>query len=71
VVGVWKEWTAKRLLAQVERSGSLWQEEFFDHVLRSEESFAEKWDYVRNNPVRARLVERAEDWPYAGSIHFE
>ena len=41
---------------------------FFDHLLRSEESYAQKWDYVRENPVRAQLVERVEDWPYAGEL---
>ena len=28
-----------------------------------------KWDYVLQNPVRAGLVARAEDWPLAGEIH--
>jgi REP element-mobilizing transposase RayT len=71
VMGAWKEWTAKRLLARLREPAPLWQEEFFDHVLRSKESYAEKWEYVRNNPVRAGLVAKAEDWPYAGSVHFE
>jgi putative transposase len=30
-----------------------WQKDFFDHVLRSEESFGSKWDYIQENPVRA------------------
>ena len=38
----------------------------FDHVLRSEESYGEKWLYVRDNPVRAGLVDDASDWPYQG-----
>ena len=38
-----------------------WQEGFFDHVLRSEESYAEKWEYVRLNPVRAGLCQRPEE----------
>ena len=42
--------------------------EYFDHVLRSDESYSEKWDYVRENPVRAGLVRSANDWPYFGSI---
>ncbi len=42
-----------------------WQKGFFDHVLRSEESRSEKWDYIRMNPVRAGLVERSVDWLYA------
>ena len=46
-----------------------WQDGFFDHVLRSEESYEEKRRYVRENPVRAGLVRRAEEWPYQGEIH--
>jgi putative transposase len=45
-----------------------WQKGFFDHLIRSDESHAEKWRYVRENRVRAGLVTRAEDWPYAGQI---
>jgi putative transposase len=43
------------------------QKGFFDHLIRSGESHAEKWRYVRENPVRGRLMERADDWPYAGA----
>lgn len=50
------------------RSGELWQPGFFDHVLRSEESYAQKWEYVLQNPVRAGLVEDPEEWPYHGEI---
>jgi len=45
-----------------------WQEGFFDHVLRSAESYSQKWDYVRMNPVRAGLCQKPEDWPYQGDI---
>ena len=46
----------------------VWQRRFFDHVLRSDESYAQKWNYVRENPVRAGLVANGDDWPYAGEI---
>ncbi len=46
----------------------LWQREFFDHVLRSSESYSEKWNYVRDNPVRAGLVVSAEGWALAGEV---
>jgi putative transposase len=45
-----------------------WQEGFFDHVLRSRESYAQKWEYVRMNPVRAGLCATPEEWPYLGEI---
>jgi len=46
-----------------------WQKGFFDHILRSSESYEEKWNYVHDNPVRAGLVADATAWPYAGEIH--
>jgi REP element-mobilizing transposase RayT len=45
-----------------------WQKTFFDHLLRSGESYSEKWNYVRENPVRAGLVKTADDWPFVGEI---
>ncbi len=48
--------------------GETWQRGFFDHLLRSSESYGQKWNYVRQNPVRAGLVARAEDWSYQGEI---
>jgi len=49
-------------------TSSIWQPGFFDHVMRNSESYASKWQYVRENPVRAGLVERSEDWLYQGEI---
>ncbi len=46
----------------------IWQEGFFDHMLRSNESMSQKWDYIRANPVRAGLVRQAEEWAYQGEI---
>jgi putative transposase len=64
----WKQWTSKRILAEPTVKGPLWQPEFFDHVLRSSESYSQKWDYVRENPVRAALIQDADDWPWQGEI---
>ena len=45
-----------------------WQSGFFDHLIRHSESYAQKWDYVRQNPVRAGLVSMPEEWPWQGEI---
>ena len=58
-----------RVLKQDGIAGPYWQKGFFDHVLRGSESASEKWEYVRNNPVRAGLVWRAEDWTFWGQLH--
>jgi REP element-mobilizing transposase RayT len=52
----------------VSSEDAAWEEGFFDHVLRSDESYAQKWNYVRENPVRTGLVKSVEDWPYQGEI---
>ena len=46
-----------------------WQKGFFDHVMRSADSYSLKWDYVRANPIRAGLASSPEAWPYQGQIH--
>ncbi len=44
--------------------GVVWQDESFDHVLRGDESFSETVEYIRQNPVRAGLVARPEDYEW-------
>jgi len=56
----WKRYVARELHVH-------WQDGFFDHRLRNDESWQEKAHYIRMNPVRAGLVERAENWPYTWS----
>jgi REP-associated tyrosine transposase len=72
-VGNWKSWTSRAINAlskprSAPAATTLWQREFFDHILRSNESYTEKWNYVRENPVRANLVQSADNWLYAGQI---
>ena len=45
-----------------------WQPGFFDHLLRNDESYSQKWNYVRENPVRAGLAKSPDDWPYQGEV---
>jgi putative transposase len=50
------------------REAPIWQKDCWDRQLRSSESYQQKWEYVRNNPVRAGLCRSADDWPYQGEI---
>jgi putative transposase len=43
----------------------IWQEGFHDWTVRDTSDWQAKVQYIRMNPVRARLVDRAEDWPYS------
>lgn len=45
----------------------LWQEGYYDRILRSDESLFDVVRYVVTNPLRAGLVERLVDYPFWGS----
>lgn len=47
-----------------------WQSHHWDRRLRREESYAEKWAYVCENPVRAGLVKVTDEWPFQGELHY-
>ena len=66
-LGFWKNQITRRWPRRDEVP--IWQRDFWDRQLRREESYAEKWDYVVNNPVRHGLVKRVEDWPYQGELN--
>ncbi|MBI5034418.1 MAG: transposase [Chloroflexi bacterium] len=55
---------ANRILA---RDGDFWQHENYDHVVRDEPEYYRIIAYVLNNPVKAGIVERSEDWKWSYS----
>jgi putative transposase len=72
-VRFWKSYTSRKIntldsARSAPAATTLWQREFFDHILRATESYSEKWNYVRENPVRAGFVSTADEWKYAGEI---
>ena len=55
-----------------QRNGSLlWQRSYFEHVLRDDEDTIGVAKYILENPLRAGLVLRVEDYPYVGSMTME
>jgi REP element-mobilizing transposase RayT len=46
------------------RRGRVWQDESFDHVLRSDESTYSKVLYICENPVRKGLVAAGDEYPW-------
>jgi len=53
--------SAIRKNAETDHQG---QRDFFEHHLRHDESRREKADYIRDNPIRKKLVARPKDWPF-------
>jgi putative transposase len=63
----WKSYATRRWPNSGE--SPVWQRHFWDTQLRRSESYEQKWQYVVENPVRAGLVARSEDWPYQGEMN--
>ena len=57
---------ANLILARTGRP--FWQEESYDHWVRDGKEFDRIVGYIEWNPVRAGLVERAEDWPWSSAF---
>jgi putative transposase len=51
----WKSFTSRKINSLLERDGSLWQQDYFDRLVRDEQHFANCVRYIRRNPVKARL----------------
>jgi REP element-mobilizing transposase RayT len=71
VLGRWIGSLKQKLAKAIKRkpdAHAIWQRGFFDHVLRNDESYGQKWQYVRDNPTRAGFVVKSEDYPYSGEL---
>jgi putative transposase len=64
----WITFWKRQLKRDLGEKAPRFQIDSFHHRLR-EESYSQKWDYVRANPVRAGLVEKPDDWPYQGVLN--
>ena len=51
----WKKWSAMKINEALGRSGRFWQDESFDHLVRSEASFEKFRMYIEENPVKVGL----------------
>ena len=48
----WKSFTANRLRQVSGRRGAVWQDEYFDRVIRDNAEYEQKRDYILNNPQK-------------------
>jgi REP-associated tyrosine transposase len=65
VVHSWKSYTANLINNGAKKR--LWAPDYFDRYVRDEEHYANARFYIENNPVKARLVEKPEDWLYSSA----
>jgi REP element-mobilizing transposase RayT len=62
IVQAIKSVSARRINQHTGHLGPIWQEEYFDHVIRSYESLRGRIEYIRMNPVRKGLAVTPRDY---------
>ncbi len=64
----WKSYTAYQLRREHQRQGKIWQDEYYDRLIRDEHELLQKVGYILHNPLR-----RWPDWenyPWVGLRSF-
>ena len=59
-----KRFSARKINQSRGDQGSFWQDERYDRIVRDDAEFLEKWQYIRNNPVKGALAVDPEDYPW-------
>jgi putative DNA methylase len=64
-----KSYTAHQANKLLNRKGQFWQHEPFDRYIRNEKHFVNVIKYIENNPVKAGLCEKPEDWQFSSAFY--
>ena len=67
VVHSWKSFAASRINGVLGRRGVLWARDDFEHYIRCDDQFSEVLQYIEENPVKAGLCERSEEWLFSSA----
>jgi putative transposase len=64
---VYQKWRRRRIppIPVENTDGHLWQDRFWEHLIRDQEDFNAHCDYIHYNPVKHGLVESPGDWRYS------
>jgi len=63
----WKSYTANECNRLLGRKGEFWQKEQFDRYIRNEQHYENAVKYIEQNPVKAGLCVRPEDWRWSSA----
>jgi REP element-mobilizing transposase RayT len=62
-----KSYTAHEANRLLGRRGKFWLDDYFDRYIRNAEHYQKAVRYIENNPVKARLCSKPEDWPFSSA----
>ncbi len=67
LIDAWKGYSAKKANKILGRKGKFWQDGYWDTYMRNENHVAKARRYITNNPLKAGLINKGEDWPWVST----
>ncbi|MDD3553580.1 MAG: DUF1156 domain-containing protein [Deltaproteobacteria bacterium] len=67
IVHSWKSFTATKANEWLGRQGAFWQREYHDRFIRDSKHLQQAVEYIEQNPVKAGLVEKADEWRFSSA----
>ncbi len=68
----WKGFTARKINRALAQTGTFWEHESFDHLIRSAKSLHRFIKYTNYNPCAAGLCKNPADWPFSSAgVNFQ
>jgi REP element-mobilizing transposase RayT len=62
-----KSFTSHEANKMLRQTGQFWMEDYFDRYVRDAKHFDNAIVYIENNPVKARLCKKPEDWQFSSA----
>ena len=63
----WKTFTARQINLSRKTTGTFWARDYHDRYIRDLDHYQNAKAYIRQNPVKAKLCTKPEDWPYSSA----
>ncbi len=51
-----------KTLTSKEIGQSIFQRSYYDHIIRNQQDYNEKWEYIENNPKKWAITKQGKDW---------
>jgi phosphoribosylanthranilate isomerase len=65
-----KAYSATTIRQRAQIDSDIWQDSFYDHIITGRRDFESKLNYIHKNPLRSKIVDRLDYYPYSSYINF-
>jgi len=63
-----KSYSAKQIPQVMKHIGKVWQDGRYDILMKNNQQFLNTWEYIKENPVKAKYVNKEENYPFLWEV---